>query len=141
MHKARISLTLCAGVFLLALTYYLGVRGAEGKTAPQVTAAAIIPSGSAVAFLAARDRMVHVAVSGSFTGYHAMTLPGPVPGQARIVALGTNGGSALDHLGVFAMLEDGDIYIADTARGVWMPVSRPASEEDFMRMLRERLGR
>ena len=92
MHRARAFFFVCAGLFLLALSYHLGARSAGAQVS--ITAA-----GAALGFNAAVGRTVYTL---SFGG--SPVVRPPVPGTDAIVAVDGNGS------GNTVLLANGDGY-------------------------------
>jgi len=119
MREALAFLYVCVGILLLALSYHLGARSAWAQGRARLTAASIVPTGGGVAFTAAKGRTVHVGLITAFTGLSTTTVLNPVPGTARIASTGTDGATVLGRMGVYALLETGEVYVANTSAGVW----------------------
>ena len=101
MHPAKKFFYICAGLFLLALSFQMGVRVATAQTGSAI-------DGGAFAWVTG------LASGWRFSGvegrsFHAMEPGGrrydpsePIPGTARIIAT--------DPAGFSVMLENGDVY-------------------------------
>jgi hypothetical protein len=101
MKRARAFFYVCAGLFLLVLTYNLGVRSAGAQTAGVIDGAAIdwvtgLPS--QWRFSGVEGRMFH-AMEPNGRRYDP---PEPIPGTASIIAT--------DPAGFAVMLADGSVY-------------------------------
>lgn len=101
MHRARAFFYVCAGLFLLALSYHLGARSATAQGGMLVEAADV--NGPIT------------AVSGRMLYYHGgvqtTVAPSAIPGSSPVVAAGSVSYNSPQQA-VAAVLENGDVYEA-----------------------------
>ena len=105
MHRARTFFYVCAGLFLLVLSYHLGARNATAQSGALEGAA--IDAGAA-------GPMVSAVVNRTFLTFYGSGPPGsvaePIPGTSPIIATSAANGSLV-------LLENGDVY--SPASGSW----------------------
>ena len=122
MHRARTFFYVCAGLFLLALSYHLGARSATAQAGGSIQVAELADyyRGS---FAAVVDRTIYRLAGGA--GGPSPSVP--IPGTSPVIAV--NGPDPE------AMLANGDCYV--WSQNEWVPVGNvlggptPALRESF----------
>jgi hypothetical protein len=118
MHKARSFFFVCAGIFLLALAYHLGVRSATAQAGGQQLSVAQIdwsaPDGDWV--VTNNGTVIRVAHGGPDCAYPSLSasVVGKIPSTSRIIHF--NAGCN-PNLGAYA--EDGSIYVSSDWGATW----------------------
>jgi hypothetical protein len=123
MDKARAFFYVCAGLFLLALSYHLGARNATAQSG--VLEGAAIDAG-------AGGPMISAVLSRTFLTFYGWgppnSIPEPIPGTSPIVATSAANGTLV-------LLENGDIYGPGSGswelRGNILSGPTPAQRESF----------
>jgi len=103
MHRARAFFFVCAGLFLLALSYHLGARNA-GAQAGATVGEISWNYGAQVAAVQGRTIYTVAIPNPPDGGFPVQTLA-PVPGASPIIAVDAVSNSAL--------LENGDVYVRE----------------------------
>ena len=109
MHKARAFFFVCAGIFLLALSYHLGARSAGAQAAGSMEAASFSHgSSNTLSFVVNRVLYTSYQLWGSIQWKTPATSAGTVPGTAPVAAT-----SSPDGVGGRVLLTDGDLWMSD----------------------------
>src|SRR5262245_15731882 len=98
MHKARAFFYVCAGVFLLALSYHLGARSAAAQAPSFMECVTVDAPYGAWAVI---GRQLYNVTGGP------LFVSGPIPGTRPIVACGTSN----------VVLDNGEVW--EWSGGVW----------------------
>jgi hypothetical protein len=101
MRQAKAFLVVCAGIFLLALSYHLGARSAGAQVGTDVECVADEGANGCAVI----DHRLYRSVAGTPS---VLVVSGEIPNPARAVACGAAG----------VVLEDGTVYQL-TFEGVW----------------------
>lgn len=126
MHRAKVFVTVCAGIFLLALSYHLGARNATAQIGGSVVeGAAIHTNGGSLHYTGVVDRMFCIdGIPNAFAP--------PIPGTERVLAT---------HPSYYVMLESGTILnLQGSPTASWVtvghlcPAATPALSETWGRV-------
>lgn len=99
---ARKFFYVCAGMFLLALSYHLGVRDAAGQSTPVIEATDYSSGGFDAVFGGAWN-LIDTHTGGVLVSY-------PLPVQAPVAGTGND----------LVLYKNGDLYIHEGSPGAWV---------------------
>ena len=104
----------CAGLFLLALTYHLGAKSAGAQGAGTIVCVNWGQNSNPPQLAFVSDRTFYLASASSPCS--PIPLGGPIPGSSPVVNAGFGGSADYNAL---VVLDNGDVYSNDTSFSSW----------------------